>query len=338
MNTVFPWIDPKTYRPHPLHSQQRIWPKTNCYIDLWIEVVATKMLPPEAMFGFTLSLDFEGDQFTFFKVSLETLEQLYGIRVKELLIFDKTEHHVETQIKRGCLCLVEMDSYFMPDTCGVGYRSEHSKTTIGINRIDIKAKKLDYFHDGGYFHLSGTDFDGVFQRHLTENDPPFLPYTEFAQFDICKVDINNLRDKAILMLPDHFSRRPAMNPIRAFMEAFPNHVELFAEHPFSFFHKYAFSTMRQLGANFELAASYLKWLDGGSKFSVAIQECINIAECVKAIQFKLARAFMQKDFTKITTAFIPVEKSWELMMNNLGKALRRTYSPYHNPSRETEID
>ena len=91
MTAVFPSLRPDGYRPHALHSSERIWPETNCYVDLWIEVLNAMRLPPEAMLGFTLTQDFEGDQFTFFKVPLEDLESLYGIRVTELAIFDRVE-------------------------------------------------------------------------------------------------------------------------------------------------------------------------------------------------------------------------------------------------------
>jgi len=68
MTSVFSGIDPETYRAHALHSSERAWPETNCYVDLWIEVLASSGVAPEAMLGFTLTQDFEGDQFTFFKV------------------------------------------------------------------------------------------------------------------------------------------------------------------------------------------------------------------------------------------------------------------------------
>ena len=32
-------LDPQNYAPHPLHDAERIWPETNCYIDLWIETL-----------------------------------------------------------------------------------------------------------------------------------------------------------------------------------------------------------------------------------------------------------------------------------------------------------
>ena len=46
----------------------------------------------------------------------------------------------------------------------------------------MAAREIDYFHNGGFFRLSGEDFDGLFQLHLTDEDLPFLPYTEFAKF------------------------------------------------------------------------------------------------------------------------------------------------------------
>lgn len=79
------------------------------------------------MFGFTLTQDFEGDQFTFFKVPLEDLEALYGVRATELAIFDRVENHIEAQLERGRICLIEMDSFYMPDTHGVGYRKNMAR-------------------------------------------------------------------------------------------------------------------------------------------------------------------------------------------------------------------
>ena len=103
MHAVFPAIEPASYASHILHSPERMWPETNCFVDLWIELVSTTGLIPEAMLGFTLTQDFEGDQFTFFKTPFEDLESLYGIRCQELAIFDDVEVHAETQISRGRL-------------------------------------------------------------------------------------------------------------------------------------------------------------------------------------------------------------------------------------------
>ncbi|MEF0863214.1 MULTISPECIES: DUF1839 family protein [Rhizobium] len=319
MASVFAGLDPTSYRSHALHDSERVWPETNCYIDLWIEVLSSLKLSPEAMLGFTVGQDFEGDQFTFFKVPLEDLEALYGIRCTELAIYDKIQHHVAEQIGRRRLCLVEMDSFYMPDTQGVGYRREHGKTTVAINRLDMAGRELDYFHNGGFFRLSGEDFDGLFQLHLTDEDLPFLPYTEFAKFPENVPGEAAIRQTSRQLLAFHFRRRPAANPIRAFAAVFPAQVEVVAERPFGFFHKYAFNTLRQLGANFELAGSHLDWLSGA--FSEAAGEARRISEVAKSVQFQLARAVTRKKFEPLQTALDPAADAWDSMMGLLEQKL-----------------
>jgi len=196
MTTVFPGLDPANYATHALHSAERMWPETNCYVDLWIEVLSAQGLPPEAMLGFTLTQDFEGDQFTFFKVPLEDLETLFGIRVTELAIFDRPEWHVMEQVRRGRLTLLELDSFYLPDTRGVAYRQEHGKTTVAVNRLDLEKRELDYFHNGGFFSLSAGDFDGLFQLDAAPDALPFLPYTEFAKFPAAYPDAGEIRETA----------------------------------------------------------------------------------------------------------------------------------------------
>jgi Domain of unknown function (DUF1839). len=318
MQAVFADLDPATYRPHTLHASERMWPETNCYVDLWIEVLATHGVAPEAMLGFTLIQDFEGDQLTFFKVPLENLEDLYGIRVTELAIFDTVQAHVREQTSRGRLCLVEMDSYFMPDTRGVGYRQEHGKTTVAINRIDLDGGSMDYFHNGGFFRVDGEDFVGLFQLDAPRDALPFLPYTEFAKFPDRTSSLESQRTVAERLLRRHFARRPEENPLAAFAAVFPRQVEAVAERPFGFFHKYAFNTLRQFGANFELLASHLQWLHPEGRFDAEIAEALKISETAKSVQFQLARAVTRKKFDPLATALDPAVEAWDRLMNGLG--------------------
>ncbi len=320
MNAVFPRLHTDGYQPHALHSSERMWPETNCYVDLWIEVLNAVGAAPEAMLGFTLTQDFEGDQFTFFKVPLEDLEALYDVRVTELAIFDHVERHIEVQIARGRLCLIEMDSFYMPDTQGTAYRTEHGKTTVAINRLDLAGKRIEYFHNGGYFKLEGEDFDGLFQLHLRPEDPLFLPYAEFAKFPVRIPDVVHVSTTARKLLDFHFGRRPVSNPIRAFAEVFPLQVEGVAERPFGFFHKYAFNTLRQFGANFELAGDHLAWLSA-NEFSTAIDNARRISEVAKSVQFQLARAVTRKKYDPLRTALDPAADAWDSMMASLKERL-----------------
>lgn len=313
---VFSKLDPGAYDRHPLHDLERDWPETNCYLDIWIEVLHVLGLPPEACLGSLITQDFEGDQFTFFKVPLEDLESLFGLRVTELAIYDRVESHILEQIRRGRLSLVEMDSFFLPDTQGVGYHEAHGKTTIAVNMIDFENRTMDYFHGLGLHRLEGEDFDGVFCRNVSAGSLPFLPYTEFVKFPAGYPDEDHIRTTAAELLQKHLEKRPPVNPLRSFAKVFPDQAAAVAQRPFDFFHRYAFNTLRQLGANFELFSAHLSWLsDGsGSDLENAATHAKRISEVCKSLQFQLARAVTRKKFDKLTTALDPAAEAWDDMV------------------------
>ena len=314
-------VDPAAYQPHSLHHTGRAWPETNCYVDLWIEVIASLGQEPEAMLGFTVTQDFEGDQFTFFKVPLEDLEILYGIVVGELAIYDRVENHARVQRDRGRLVLVEVDGCYLPDTRGVSYREKHTKTTIGINALDVPGRSMEYFHNAGLFRLEGEDFDLLFNRTPAqrENSDLLFPYAEFAKFPAVRgqpVD----RGSVERLLARHLSRRPRQNPVAAFRAAFPSHVEHLARQPLDGFHDYAFNTLRQLGANFELLRSHLHWLDG-SRFERGIVAAGRIADGAKTAQFQLARAVSRGRPDALGAILGELAEAYDALMDDLDRAL-----------------
>lgn len=269
---------------------------------------------PEAMLGFTVLQDFEGDHFTFFKAPVEDLDALYGVTVQELAVYDAIEGHAAVQLQRGRLSLIEVDSFFLPDTRAVSYQLEHGKTTIGVNRLDRAARRLEYFHNGGYFGLDGEDFDGLF-RGYAHGDTPFLPYAEFVKFTAPPA--GDPRERAAAILARHLAHRPADNPVRAFQAVFAEQAEVVAAREPAFFHKYAFNTLRQLGANFELLADHLTWLDGAPSDASSLAH--RIAEVAKAAQFQLARACARKRFDALPAAIAPAVEAYDALFEQLGR-------------------
>lgn len=311
-------LDPAAYRAHALHESSRHWPETNCYVDLWIEVLASLGFAPEAMLGFTVTQDFEGDQFTFFKVPLEDLEALYGLRVSELSIFDRLEHHIVEQLGRGRLALVELDGYFLPDTRGVSYRRQHTKTTVAVNGLDPAARRMTYFHNAGYFALEAEDYDGLFGAPGAARDPSQLfPYVEFVK--IGAAPAHEPAAVARRLLAHHLVRRPRENPIRAYGRALERHLADLAQRPPEYFHLYAFNTLRQLGANFELLASHLAWLEehGTAGLERAQAASLAIAEGAKLMQFKLARAMAKRRFDGLEASLEPIVARYDELMGDL---------------------
>lgn len=311
-------LDPAGFRPHALHNRARHWPETNCYVDLWIEVVANLGHKPEAMLGFTATQDFEGDQFTFFKVPLEDLEGLYGLRVNELSIFDRLESHVLEQIGRGRLVLVEVDGYFLPDTRGVSYRLQHRKTTVAINSLDPVARRMTYFHNAGFFALEAGDYDGLFGTPGAAHDPAQLfPYVEFVKISDGPV----AREPVVAarrLLAHHIARRPRQNPVRAYGRALEGHLADLAQRSPEYFHIYAFNTLRQLGANFELFASHLAWLGGHGTAGLERAESASlaIAEGAKLMQFKLARAMARSRFDGLGASLEPMAANYDELIRD----------------------
>lgn len=284
-------IDPSTYAVHALHDPSRDWPQTNCYADLWIEAVAARGGDPRAMFGFTAALDFEGDQFTFFKPSFDEIEELYGLGVFELSIYDTLAAHVAEHCARGRLVMVEVDAFHLADTRGVSYGIEHSKTTVGVNAFDLARRRADFFHNEGYFRAEGEDFAQLFR--LAPEPPDALPpYAEFVKPLRAALAGEEARDAARAMLARHLARRPKQNPVAAFADALPGLIERARARQPEFFHKLAFNTLRQLGANFELMADHLSWLDGAPP-ARGVDLAKAISAGAKAQQFMLARAMMR---------------------------------------------
>ena len=312
---VFPSIKPDGYVAHALHDGARDWPETNCYIDVWIEILHALGEDPTAALGFAVAQDFEGDHFTFSKIPLEDLFDLYGLEVTELALYDTLETHVLEQTARGRMVLVEVDSFFLPDTRGVSYQIEHTKTTIAINRIDPVARELDYFHGPSFFTLRGDDYDAV----LPKGAPTALfPYAEFAKFErrTPKPDTSEV----LRILRRHVARRPAYNPVLAFRERLRDQVVAASTKPPDFLHKYAFNTARQLGMNFELLGSHLSWLqanDASLALDAAIEGCKTLSSGAKSFQFQLARAVARRRFDTIEANLDPLAISYERIVGCL---------------------
>jgi Domain of unknown function (DUF1839) len=315
-------ITPATYRPHAMHGPERHWPQTNCYADLWIEIVASMGSEPAAAFGFTVTQDFEGDQFTFFKPPLDDLEALYGLRATELALYDDLLGHIEAQLARGRLVLIELDSFYMPETRGISYRESHGKTTLGINRLDVAAREVDYFHNDGFFQATGEDFDGLFRRLPGQmREDTLFPYAEMVKLPAKPVDPAHLRAEALRLLARHLERVPDANPVAAYRAVATAQAEALAERPSLAFHHYAFNTLRQLGANFELLASHLGWI--GGDFAEGEAAANRIAEGGKIAQFQLARALRQRKFDRFEAALAPLEGEYDRVIASLRRALPR---------------
>jgi hypothetical protein len=306
-------LDPGSYRRHPIHGEGRTWAETNCYVDVWIELLHALDHEPVASLPFTLTIDFEGDQWTFFKCPLVDIRDLYGLDVQELAIWRPLAAHIEEQIDRGRPVLVELDSYFLPDTAGTAYKLAHTKSTVAVNEIDIEARHMGYFHGPGYFHVEGEDFLDVL-RLRGEPDPAALPpYVEFVKIRSRPApDASALVPGSLGLLRKHLALVPIENPFLSFKGRFEGDLDWLLRESLDTFHQYSFATLRQYGACFELTHTYLRWLAGQGEHGLEepIAAFREISDGAKAFQFQLARAMSRRKPLDLTPLEAMAE-SWE---------------------------
>jgi len=329
---VLPGLSTSSYRRHLLHGDDMAWVEKNCYSDLWIALLHTLNLEPCALLPFALAVDFEGDQWTFFKPSLEELRDLYGIDVQELTVWRPLIDHAVEHLSAGKLISTEADAFWLPDTAGTDYRTKHSKTTIVLATLDVQARQLGYFHNAGYFELSGEDFSRIF--HLDESlDPAFLPlFAELVRVDrLVKRPLAELAARSFDLLRRHFDRRPAVNPFKAFNRRFAQDLPELQAAGLPRYHAWAFASIRQAGTAFELAAVNLRWQAGfGNPGLTASAACFDsIAQANKALILKGARAVNSGRPFDANPLISEMARAWDEGMDLLARCLSRASEVRH---------
>lgn len=278
-------LDASSYRAHRIHGEDRIWNETNCYIDLWVELLHSRNFDPLAATSCAFSADFEGDQWAFLKFPAEDLRVLYGVDVAEINVWRDILDHIDEQLIRGRLLTVEVDSWWLPDTAGVSYRTDHVKTTISVQMLDRANRTAGYFHGRGYFVVAGEDFDQLFSPTTST----LVPYVELVRLE--RAHASSLTD-AIAVAHAHIDRRPDDNPVDRLAVRLNADLSMLSSNGLDFFHVYSFAVLRQFGATAELAGDFSDWAttagqtalaDAGDNFRAA-------STAAKSLQFRLARA------------------------------------------------
>jgi hypothetical protein len=279
---------PRGYRPHALHSAGRSYLESNCYSDVIIELLHACGYEPLAAFGHLVRMDFEGDQWTFFKPPPADLERLFGIDIHEMQPYRPLPQQIAEQIDQDRTIIVELDSWYLPDTASTSYRTEHVKTSVAADAIDPQGELMHYFHSAGLHELAGEDYRGIF-RIGEPTGQTLPPYTEIVRFDAGEpLRGEVLRAGALEVLTEHLSRRPASNPFERFGAQLAGELPGLLGRGLEDYHAYAFATVRMAGSAFEIAGDHVRWLlgSGAADLEIAMGQ---IVDGCKALSFRLAR-------------------------------------------------
>jgi hypothetical protein len=310
-------LDPATYRPHQLHSLERAYTETNCYTDILIEFLHARGDEPLAMMGCVLRVDFEGDQWTFFKPLPEQVELLYGVDIHEMQPYRPLPEQIAEQLAQERTIIVELDSFYLPDTESTSYRREHVKSSVVAESIDPDNERLRYFHGPGYYELEGEDYRGVFRLGGAFSQDVLPPYTELVRLDVhAPLRDEELHAAARELLLEHAARRPQPNPFTRFGEQLAADLPRLLEGDHAAYHDYAFATVRMVGSAFEVGASHVSWLLGADA-EAAAAAMARIVEGSKTLSFKLARRRMFDP----EPAIAELASAWDEAFTALDRAL-----------------
>ena len=314
-------LDPIDYRPHPIHNHDRIWTETNCYVDLWIELLHSLGADPTPALAFVLSAGCDGRQWDFVKIMPEDLRTLYGIGVAEMNVWRPVLEHVLESLEDGVHVTVEVDGFWLPDTAGTSYRNQHTKTTIVPNLVDREDRVLGYFHNRGYFELTGADFDGVFNLAPEPHAEVLLPYIEQIRVDAAVLDAG-FGDRDLDVARAHLARRAPGNPVDVLARRIVADIPLVQAAGPDAFHLWSFGLLRQFGATAELAANYVEYLEGRGVTGAAeaAGRFRESASGAKAVQFRMARAARGRDVV-LDEPLIEMSKNWMAAMDLVAGAL-----------------
>lgn len=292
-------VDVTGHAPHPVHAGERVWAQTNCYVDLWVEVLHAAGLDPVPALSVALEADFDGTQWTFLKLAPEDLRRLHGVTVAELNLWRPVLDHVVEELRRGRLLTVEVDSFWLPDTRGTDYREAHAKTTIVVNEVDLPAPsgtgdpRIAYFHNDGYHEATGEDVVGLF--HLAGRDPAvLLPYVEVVRLEGAH---DPSADEVVAVFTEHVRAAPAQDPVARLAARVHEDLGWLHGAGLPAFHRWSFGVLRQCGFTAELGADACERVAGlgVAGAGAAADELRAVAEAAKAAQFRVARVARGRD-------------------------------------------
>lgn len=331
-------LQASSYQRHTLHGPDRVWPETNCALDALVEVLHALGAEPLAVTSVCLAADFWEDQWALVKIAEEDLEEVFGVQLHELTRWrPRLLDHVAQMMAAGHLVTLEADAWHLPDTAGVGYHETHAKTMVVPNLLDPAGRRLGYFHNAGYFELSGEDYDAALGLGAYAVPPGSEPYAEVLRLHRLRLpEGEELTAAALRVLRRHLARRPEGNPVRRLVARVEADLPLLRERP-ELFSDYAFANLRTCGSTAEVAATGCSWLagrldgPGADALRAAADELGPVAEAARVAQLKLARVARGRS-TDVSASWEAMAGGWERAQRALD-ALAAPAGPADDPAR-----
>ena len=156
-------LDPATYEPHAVHAGGRTYPETNCYTDILVELLHARGDEPLAALGFTCASTSRATSGRSSSRRRATSSAVRHRHPRDAAVPAAARTRSPSSSRAGRTMIVELDAWYLPDTAATSYRTEHVKTSVVAEAIDLDGERLRYFHNAALYELEGDDYRGVFR-------------------------------------------------------------------------------------------------------------------------------------------------------------------------------
>jgi hypothetical protein len=132
-----------------------------------------------------------------------------------------------------------------------------------------------------------------------------------------------LAERSLPMLRQHLNRRPQANPFARFARRLTQDLPELQAAGLARYHAWAFASVRQAGAAFELASAHLRWQAGWGRadFSEAADHFDTISGACKSLILKGARAVHSGRPLDASGLTDTMSQAWEYGMDSLDTAV-----------------
>ncbi|MCC7053378.1 MAG: DUF1839 family protein [Gemmatimonadaceae bacterium] len=296
---------------HAWHQGERVWSTTNAHVDVWIELLHALDLEPAPVLFPALCADFEGDQWTMPGVAATDLWATYGIAVEELRVWRPLLAHFVEQFDRGNAVLVEVDEFHLPDMIGSTYQRAHEKSVIAVTGYDRHAHTLRYIHGAFGGSVGGEDLDALLEAGIGSAQLP--PTARVVKLDrLTPRSASERAQVGIALARFHATRLPARNPVRGFADALRPHSGWLSGGDAEHYQRWAFATLHQCGASFEIGADVCAWLaQHGEPVMGAVPHLRMVSQAARALHQRLVRVPQSGRMPDVSQTVDDMARSWD---------------------------
>jgi Domain of unknown function (DUF1839) len=306
---------------HEWHTGERIWSQTTPRLDTWISLLHTLDLDPLPILSALLCSDFEGDQWSAPRVPASDVWSAHGLVVEEMCVWRPLLAHLVEQLDRGHAVLVEVDEFHLPDLVGSSYQRAHSKTVIAFTGYDRHAHSARYIHGAFGGEIGGEDLDSMLAAGI--GSAQLAPTTTLVRLDrMVHRAPDELARIGVALARFHGTRFPVQNPVRAFGEALRSQGTWLAGGDEVHYARWAFATLHQCGAAFELGSDVCDWLAShGEPTGAAGTHLRAVSRGARALHQRLVRVPQSGRMPDVAQTVEEMARSWDDAM----VVLKHTY-------------